>query len=241
MLAIVAIAAGAPTPGHAQGGGDPWAGVEEMVVTGSGGVAALVEAPTSVAAFDDAELSKIGALNISDLAEYTPNLEINSPYAASNPQLFIRGVGLQDSNSNASSAVAVVVDNVYINSPAGQLLALRRRVGGGTARSPGRDLRPQCLGRCRAGEYAAAGPRGEGRCERHLRPLQSVRDRRLPERALVQDLLATRFAFKYVTRDPLGENRCFADRDNPFPRPTRSSSGRSASTAWCARGVVAAL
>src|SRR5690606_11008807 len=57
-------------------------------------------------------------------AEFTPNLEINSPYAASNPQLFIRGVGLQDSNSNASSAVAVVVDGVYLNSPAGQLSSL---------------------------------------------------------------------------------------------------------------------
>ncbi|MCA9503793.1 MAG: TonB-dependent receptor plug domain-containing protein [Spirochaetaceae bacterium] len=218
MLAIVAIAAGAPTPGHAQGGGDPWAGVEEMVVTGSGGVAALVEAPTSVAAFDDAELSKIGALNISDLAEYTPNLEINSPYAASNPQLFIRGVGLQDSNSNASSAVAVVVDNVYINSPAGQLSSLfdvesvevlrgpqgaiyGRNASAGVVRVNTR--RP--VHEVKAGANATYGRFNQFEIDGFLN---------VP---LVQDLLATRFAFKYVTRDPLGENRCFADRDNPFP------------------------
>ena len=112
----------APVP--TTSGADPWSNVEEMIVTGQSGVAALLDVPTSIVAFDQEYLSAVGALNISDLADYTPNLEINSPYAASNPQIFIRGVGLQDSASNASAAVAVVVDGIYLNSPAGQLSSL---------------------------------------------------------------------------------------------------------------------
>jgi len=200
------------------GGGDPWAGVEEMIVSGTGGVAALLEAPTSVVAFDSEYLNAMGAQNISDLADYTPNLEINSPYAASNPQLFIRGVGLQDSNSNASAAVAVVVDNVYVNSPAGQLSSLFDIESVEVLRGPQGAF---------YGRNASAGvmrintnkPVHEVKAGANLsygRYNQTDIDGFLNV-PIVQDIFAMRVAFKYAMRDPLGENRCNRDEFNNFP------------------------
>ena len=40
---------------------------------------------------------------------------------ATTATFFIRGVGLRDFNSNSQSSVAVYNDDIYMNSPAGQL------------------------------------------------------------------------------------------------------------------------
>lgn len=225
LLIAFVVVVWMPLPGLAQSGSagerDPWSGVEEMIVSGSAGTALLVEASTSVVAFDDDELGKIGALNIGDLAEYTPNLEINSPYAASNPQLFIRGVGLQDSNSNASSAVAVVVDGVYKNSPAGQLSSLFDVQTIEVLRGPqgaqyGRNASAgvvRVLTNPPLYEFQSNASVTYGRFNQL--DLDGVLN--IP---IVPDLLATRFAFRYVSRDPLGKNRCAFDRDNNFPTNT---------------------
>jgi iron complex outermembrane receptor protein len=95
--------------------------IEEILVTARGNPQSLLDAPMSVTAFDADYLEALGASDIRDLAQFTPNLEIKSSNAASNPKLFIRGVGLDDARANASSSVAVLVDDVYMNSPAGQL------------------------------------------------------------------------------------------------------------------------
>ena len=205
---------------------DPWSGVEEMIVTGTGGVATLVQAPTSVVAFDDSELKKVGAVNISDLAEFTPNLEINSPYAASNPQLFIRGVGLQDSNSNASSAVAVYVDGVYKNSPAGQLSSLFDVDSVEVLRGPqgAKFGRNASAGVVRIKTRAPTYEYGAGSSVTYGRFNQVDLDGYL-NIPLAEDVLATRLAFRYVRRDPLGENRCHDDRDNQEPRLATQLSG----------------
>lgn len=113
-------------PAYAQQGGgraggseevDPWAGVEVLVVEGSGGnVLADIAKSASVVAFDSTELVAQGTKSITDLATFTPNLSIVSP-SATTATLFIRGVGLQDFSATASSAVAVYQDGVAINSP----------------------------------------------------------------------------------------------------------------------------
>jgi len=77
--------------------------------------------PISSMAFDSAELKSLRIENISDLADYMPNLEIKSAFAASNPTIFIRGIGLKDYNANAAGAVAVYQDGINLNSPAIQL------------------------------------------------------------------------------------------------------------------------
>ena len=193
---------------------DPWAGVEEMVVSGVGGVAELLKAPSSVVAFDSDDLAAMGTQNVGDLAEFTPNLEITSPFAASNPQLFIRGVGLQDSNSNAASAVAVIVDGVYMASPAGQLSQVYDAKNVEILRGPQGAL----IGRnASAGaivvtsnpptyDHSASLSTTYGRFEQvdvagHLNT------------PVVDGLIATRFAFKVARRDFLGQNRCARFRD----------------------------
>lgn len=226
-----AFAQDAPASG---GGSDPWAGVEEMIVTGGGGVASLLEAPTSVVAFDQAAIATLGVQNIGDLADYTPNLEINSPYAASNPQLFIRGVGLQDSNSNASSAVAVVVDNVYLNSPAGQLSSLFDVQNIEILRGPQGALygRNASAGVVRVTTNRPVHEVKAGTNVTYGRFNQFELDGFLNV-PVVQDVLATRFAFKYASRDPLGENRCNFDRDNNFPTNANRLTGTK-----CFSGMV---
>ena len=106
-------------------GADPdaekYRGLEEIMVTARGGTRNLQDIGSSVAAFDADYLQALGAQNIADISQFTPNLEIRSVFAASNPTLFIRGVGLRDFNANSASAVAVYNDDIYMASPAGQL------------------------------------------------------------------------------------------------------------------------
>jgi len=104
---------------------DVWAGVEEMVVSGStaGGILADVARSNSVTAFSADDLEAIGAADISDIASFTPNLEIVVAGSTS-PTFFIRGIGLNDFNANAAGAVAVYTDDVPLNSPALQLGSL---------------------------------------------------------------------------------------------------------------------
>ena len=94
--------------------------IEEILVTGEKR-STLQDAPTSSTSFSAGELKALRIEDIADLADYTPNLEINTAFAASNPTIFIRGIGLKDYNANAAGAVAVYQDGININSPAIQL------------------------------------------------------------------------------------------------------------------------
>ena len=98
--------------------------VEEIMVTAQGRAQPLQEVSVSVAAYNQEYLDALGAQNIADISQFTPNLEIRSVYGVSTPTLFIRGVGLRDFNANSQSSVAVYNDDVYMNSPAGQLSQL---------------------------------------------------------------------------------------------------------------------
>jgi outer membrane receptor protein involved in Fe transport len=129
LLLLLVVGAEAEAQEQSAGDGaasaDVWAGVEEMVVSGStaGGILADVARSNSVTAFDSKDLEAIGAADISDLANFTPNLEIVVAGSTS-PTFFIRGIGLNDFNANAAGAVAVYQDDVPLNSPALQLGSL---------------------------------------------------------------------------------------------------------------------
>ena len=100
--------------------GDPYSEVEEIRVLGQQG-GQMVQTGVSEIGFDAYQLQQDGIKDIRDLSNFTPNLEIKSAFAASNATLFIRGVGIDDFNANAPSAVAVYQDDIYMQSPAGQL------------------------------------------------------------------------------------------------------------------------
>jgi iron complex outermembrane receptor protein len=122
--------------------------------------------------------------------------------------LFIRGVGLDDFNSNSTSAVAVYQDGIYMNSPAGQLFqffdtkgvqVLRGPHGGPYRNATGGAIlvesappsfEPSAYAtftygnyNLRDGEGALTGP-------------------------LVSDMLAYRFSFKVIERGGFTKNRC---------------------------------
>ena len=135
-IAIVVLVLG-PTPVMAQASGtDPWSGIEEMVVVGTGSALITQTDSQSAIAFDEQILSDVGVQDIRDLSAYTPNLEIKTAFAAVNPTLFIRGVGLDDFNANSASAVSVYADGVYLHSPAGQLFGLFDTEGVDVLRGP---------------------------------------------------------------------------------------------------------
>ena len=100
---------------------DPSGDISEMVVLGTGRDDFLKDLSISTTSFGAAEIKALRIQNIADLAEFTPNLEINTRSAASNPTLFIRGIGLKDYNANAAGAVAIYQNGININSPAIQL------------------------------------------------------------------------------------------------------------------------
>jgi iron complex outermembrane receptor protein len=95
--------------------------IEEIVIHGEQRTSLVKDETISTVGFDPEILSLEGIKDIRGLSNFTPSLEIKSAFAASNPTIYIRGVGLDDFNANAASAVAIYQDGVYMQSPAGQL------------------------------------------------------------------------------------------------------------------------
>ncbi len=124
-LVVFVFGLGIFVPMSASAEDDVWAGVEEMVVSGSDATGILndVARSNSVTAFSSDDLEAIGAADISDIANFTPNLEIVTA-GQTTPTFFIRGIGLNDFSANAAGAVAVYTDDVPLNNPALQLGAL---------------------------------------------------------------------------------------------------------------------
>ncbi|MBW2542116.1 MAG: TonB-dependent receptor [Deltaproteobacteria bacterium] len=110
--------------------------IEEILIHGEAGTGTPKAAPISVIGFDMDTLSKEGIRDIRDLANFTPSLEIKSAFAATNPAIFIRGVGLDDFNANAASAVAIYQDGVYLQSGAIQLAGFFDEEGVEVLRGP---------------------------------------------------------------------------------------------------------
>jgi iron complex outermembrane receptor protein len=95
---------------------EPPAGVEEIVIQGAA-AAPLPDIRTeSVVLFDAEEIAALGIADVTDLADFSPNLEIISP-GETTATFFIRGVGLQDFSASAPSAVAIYQDDVPMNAP----------------------------------------------------------------------------------------------------------------------------
>ncbi|HEB88953.1 MAG TPA: TonB-dependent receptor, partial [Deltaproteobacteria bacterium] len=198
---------------------DPFAGVEEMVVVGTGSAALLQDTAISVSAFDQQDFDALGVKDIGDLAQFTPNLEIRSPFASTNPTLFIRGVGLRDFNANSSGSVAVYNDGIYMNSPAGQLAQLFDTEGVEVFRGPQGTL----YGRnASAGAILVRSRRPTGIFDASMRFDYGRFNEREVEAAfevpLVDDMLSIRIAGRWRRRSGYVRNRC-ADASYATPGP----------------------
>ena len=216
-------------------------GMEEIVITSQGTETPLQEAAISVAAFDEQYLEALGAQNIQDIAQFTPNLEIRSPYAATSPTLFIRGVGLRDFNANSSSAVAVYNDGIYMNSPVGQLAQLFDIQQVEILRGPQGSL----YGRnASAGAIVVTSRKPIGDFNGYTRLTYGRFDQREVEGALelplIPDLLSTRISGRMNLRDGYTKNRCafeeFAGRPENVGRPGYEFNFRDRIALGCFNG-----
>ncbi len=173
----------------------------------------LQDTSVSVTSFDTKELGDLRIQNIADLAEYTPNLDINTRSAASNPTLFIRGIGLKDYNANAAGAVAIYQDGININAPAIQLFqlfdvgsieVLRGPQGSGSGRNA-------TAGAIKVNSVEPDGQWGGSASFTYgnYNTIQAEGTLSLP---LIEDMLSARFAFTANFRDGITDNEC-ADWD----------------------------
>ncbi|WP_084399079.1 TonB-dependent receptor [Henriciella aquimarina] len=98
--------------------------LQTVQVTAERREASQQDVPVTVATVDERMLSEGDYRTSEDLAQQVPGLQIKSSFSASNPTIFIRGVGINDFNPANSGAIGVMVDDMFYNSTTGQLFQL---------------------------------------------------------------------------------------------------------------------
>jgi iron complex outermembrane receptor protein len=92
--------------------------VTEVVVTAQRRSQNLQDVPVSVQAISSKQLLAAGIKSTQDLGQITPNVTIISPIGAGNqPLITIRGIGLNDFDTNNAGPNGVYVDDVYLSAP----------------------------------------------------------------------------------------------------------------------------
>lgn len=100
-------------------------GVQEVVVTAQRRSQNLQEVPVSVQAISSEQLVAAGVKSTQDLGQITPNVTIISPIGAGNqPLITIRGIGLNDFDTNNAGPNGIYVDDVYLSAPGVQNFAM---------------------------------------------------------------------------------------------------------------------
>jgi iron complex outermembrane receptor protein len=96
-------------------------GIETVVVTAQKRSEDAQAIPLTVQAFSAKAISDLGIKASTDLGRFSPNVDIALPAGAGNqPIIAIRGVGLNDYDTNNSGPNGVYLDEVYLSSPASQ-------------------------------------------------------------------------------------------------------------------------
>jgi len=241
----------------------PAEGVEEIKITAEESSATMTEALTSVTAFDEKDLSAMGVEDVSDISQFTPNLEIRTAGSTS-ATFFIRGVGLADFSANATGAVAVYSDDVPMNSPPLQLFPVFDLQGVNVLRGP-QGSGPARNATAGAIKISSRKPSFETASEFTFDLGSIVSDdarnafrqeyRGFLEVPVVEEVLGARLSFVYRAADPYVENGCggappIADRPPnqsycgeslggffPIPLPAGLKSWLGEETSWAARGI----
>lgn len=97
--------------------------LEEIQVTARRRSESLQDVPIAVTAFTGAELNKLGAQDITYLAQTSPNITLEVSRGTNTTlTAFIRGVGQQDPVAGFEAGVGIYLDDVYLNRPQGVVL-----------------------------------------------------------------------------------------------------------------------
>jgi iron complex outermembrane receptor protein len=110
----------------ADGDTDDGSHLQSVVVTARKRPEELQAVPLSIAPWTAAELEAASVQRLSDLGQLTPNLLIGQKVqsGSSASQVYIRGIGQQDTNVAFSPAVGIYVDGVYLGRAQGSDLDL---------------------------------------------------------------------------------------------------------------------
>ncbi|MBA3510570.1 TonB-dependent receptor [Sphingomonas sp.] len=95
----------------------------EIVVTARRRNEILLDVPIAVTAYSGEQLERQGALDITDVGDTTPNVNLETSRGTNTTlTAFIRGVGQQDPVAGFEQGVGIYIDDVYLNRPQGALL-----------------------------------------------------------------------------------------------------------------------
>lgn len=124
-LAIAAVLCG-PGPARsalaAEGAESKPIGLEEVVVTARKRAEAVQQTPVSMVAFSENSLKQASIDSFKELANATPNFEINGGIpngGGSAAQIYIRGVGQDDYSFPNEPGVGLYIDGIYVARSAG--------------------------------------------------------------------------------------------------------------------------
>jgi iron complex outermembrane receptor protein len=91
---------------------------QQIVVTARRRNEVLLNVPIAVTAYSGEQLDREGALNITDIAETTPNVTLEASRGTNSTLTpFIRGIGQQDPVAGFEQGVGLYLDDVYLNRP----------------------------------------------------------------------------------------------------------------------------
>ena len=95
--------------------------IETVTVTAQRRSEDIQTVPISITAFSAKQITDLGIKSSTDLSQFTPNLDIALVAGNGNqPIITIRGVGLNDYDTNNAGPNGVYLDDVYLSSPASQ-------------------------------------------------------------------------------------------------------------------------
>ncbi len=102
----------------------PGKSVETLVVTAQKRSENVQDVPISIQAFSAKDIQALGVKSSVDLGAITPNVDIALVAGPGNqPIITIRGIGLNDYDTNNAGPNGIYVDEVYLSSPASQSFA----------------------------------------------------------------------------------------------------------------------
>ena len=130
-MLLAGLAYGAVAADQAQAQATPAADAAATAADGDGSIVvtarrreeSLLNVPIAITALSAEKLAQRGALDITSIAQTTPNVTL-SPSRATNSTLtaFIRGVGQQDPVAGFEQGVGIYLDDVYLNRPQASVL-----------------------------------------------------------------------------------------------------------------------
>ncbi len=95
--------------------------IENVVVTAQKRSQKIQDIPISISVLDAKRLARLNVRSSDEIANFVPALQIDLPSGKGNqPLINIRGIGLNDTNTNNAGPNGVYVDEVYEAAPAGQ-------------------------------------------------------------------------------------------------------------------------